>query len=200
MRNRRQASGRDGRKPFERGPARGRKRGAEAERAKPFEGRETRVTGRHEPAEQREAKTGRGAAKTVPNKGVAGGAPPRRLKKVDPRTTREPRDEEAKAAAQTARTLSGSAARYLRGLGHHLDPVVQIGKEGITDGVVAATREALLAHELVKVKLLQDAPIDRKLAGPDLAERAGAALAQTLGRTLLLYKRHPHKPKIVLPR
>jgi RNA-binding protein len=100
----------------------------------------------------------------------------------------------------STRNLSGKAARYLRGLGHHLDPVVQIGKDGITDGVVAATRAALLAHELVKVRILAEAPVDRKVAGEELAERTGAALAQTLGRTLLLYKRHPQKPKIVLPR
>jgi RNA-binding protein len=97
-------------------------------------------------------------------------------------------------------TLSGKATRYLRSLGHHLEPVVQIGKEGLTDGVVDATRAALLAHELVKVKVSQDAPLDRKVAGQELADRAGAMLAQTLGRTVLLYKRHPHKPKIVLPR
>jgi RNA-binding protein len=112
----------------------------------------------------------------------------------------EPKSEAEKASAQEARTLSGKAARYLRGLGHHLDPVIQIGKDGITDGLVAATRAALLAHELVKVKVLAEAPVDRKLAGQELADRAGAALAQTLGRTLLLYKRHPHKPKIALPR
>jgi RNA-binding protein len=99
-----------------------------------------------------------------------------------------------------ATKLTGKAARHLRALGQHLDPVVQIGKEGITDGVVAATRDALLAHELIKVKVLQEAPIDRKVAGAELAERTGSAHAQTLGRTLLLYKRHPNKPKIVLPR
>ncbi len=96
--------------------------------------------------------------------------------------------------------LGGKAIRHLRALGHHLDPIVQIGKEGITDAVVAATREALLAHELVKVKVGGEAPIDRKDAGAELAARAGAALAQTLGRTFLLYKRHPHRPTIVLPR
>jgi glucan phosphorylase len=40
----------------------------------------------------------------------------------------------------------------------------------------------------------------RKEAGPDLANRTGATLAQVLGRTLLLYKRHPSKPKIEIPR
>lgn len=105
-----------------------------------------------------------------------------------------------KTLAREARHLSGAATRHLRGLGHHLDPIVQLGKEGISDGIVAATREALLAHELVKVKVLAECPIGRKEAGPELAERTGSALAQTLGRTLLLYKRHPNKPKIVLPR
>ncbi|HVH44418.1 MAG TPA: YhbY family RNA-binding protein [Labilithrix sp.] len=123
-------------------------------------------------------------------------------KKGDLRHVRatEPKSEADKAHAQEARALSGRATRYLRGLGHHLDPIVQIGKDGITDGVVEATRVALLAHELVKVKVLAESPVDRKDAGEELAQRAGAALAQTLGRTLLLYKRHPHKPKITLPR
>jgi RNA-binding protein len=113
-----------------------------------------------------------------------------------------PRTEEERlaAASQTTRVLSGAATRYLRGLGHHLAPIVQIGKEGITDSLVAATREALLAHELIKVRVGTESPVDRKDAGAELADRAGAALAQTLGRTLLLYKRHPQKPKIVLPR
>ena len=98
------------------------------------------------------------------------------------------------------RPLPNKVARHLKGLGHHLDPVVQIGKEGITEAVVRATKEQLLAHELIKVRISADAPIDRKDAGAELADKVGASLAQTLGRTVLLYKRHPHKPKIELPR
>jgi RNA-binding protein len=96
--------------------------------------------------------------------------------------------------------VKGNGIRYLRGLGHHLDAVVQIGKEGITDALVAATSDALRTHELIKVKVGSECPIDRKEAGPELAEKTGATLAQVLGRTLLLYKRHPSKPKIELPR
>ena len=96
--------------------------------------------------------------------------------------------------------VTGSGIRFLRGLGHHLDPIVQIGKDGITDALVAATVRALNDHELIKVKVGSEAPVDRKEAGPELATKTGATLAQTLGRTLLLYKRHPSKPKIDLPR
>ena len=97
-------------------------------------------------------------------------------------------------------SLTGKAARHLRALGHELSPVVSIGKEGMTDAVVSAANAALLTHELVKVKVQSEAPIDRKLAATELASKTESALAQVLGRTFLLYKRHPKKPKIQLPK
>lgn len=127
----------------------------------------------------------------------AGGGPGPKRKKL---LARRKAEERANNPPPKERELTGAQARYLRGLGHHLDAIVQIGKEGITDGLVKALAEALLAHELVKVRLLQEAPIDRKDAGPELAKLAACSLAQTLGRTLLFYKRHPNRPKIVLPR
>jgi RNA-binding protein len=123
--------------------------------------------------------------------------PKRLTKKTGDPSSLPPRRGESRAEPGT---LSGKAIRHLRGLGHHLDPVVQIGKDGITDALVNATREALHAHELVKVKVGSEAPLDRKAAGEELATRSGSMLAQTLGRTFLLYKRHPNRPKIVLPR
>jgi RNA-binding protein len=96
-------------------------------------------------------------------------------------------------------SLKGKAARHLRALGHDLSPIVSVGKEGVTDGLVAATKTALLTHELIKVKVQSEAPVDRKEAASQLAERTESALAQVLGRTFLLYKRHPKKPKIALP-
>ncbi len=96
--------------------------------------------------------------------------------------------------------LTGKSIRHLRALGHHLDPVVQIGKEGVTEPLVAATREQLLAHERIKVRVGTEAPVDRKEAAELLAKETGATLAQVLGRTFLLYKRHPNKPKLVVPR
>ena len=109
-------------------------------------------------------------------------------------------DDASVAAGPGEPKLAGKAIRHLRALGHHLDPVVHVGKDGLSNAVVAATRAALRTHELVKVRIGSEAPVDRKEAGEELAKRAGAHLAQTRGRTLLLYKRHPHKPKIVLPR
>ena len=52
--------------------------------------------------------------------------------------------------------LTGKQRRALRALGHHLEPVVLVGQNGITDGVVAAVDQALHDHELIKVKLNPD--------------------------------------------
>ncbi len=95
--------------------------------------------------------------------------------------------------------MNGKQRRYLRGLGHDLEAVVQVGKEGVTDGVTAALDEALLRHELVKVKLGANTPEDRHDAANELAARTSSELVQVLGKAVLLYKPHPEEPKIELP-
>jgi RNA-binding protein len=96
--------------------------------------------------------------------------------------------------------LTGKQRRHLRALGHHLMPVVQVGKEGITDALLTALDQAITQHELVKVRLGEAAGDDRNGLAKSLSEGARAELAGVLGRTILLYRRHPKEPKIVLPR
>ncbi len=59
-------------------------------------------------------------------------------------------------------SLSGKQVRFLRGLGHHLKPVVMIGKDEVSEAVISATDEALGIHELIKVKLQEGCLGDRK--------------------------------------
>lgn len=95
--------------------------------------------------------------------------------------------------------LTGKQRRYLRGLGHHLDPVVQVGKDGITEGLVGALDSALQTHELIKIKLGEAAGSDRDAIGSALAEACAADLVQVLGRTVLIYRRRAEEPTIQLP-
>jgi RNA-binding protein len=85
--------------------------------------------------------------------------------------------------------------KTLRAAGHHLSPVLQVGKEGVTDPVLRALDDQLLAHELVKVKVGTESPEDRFEVADRLGEAAGAQIAQILGRTVLVYRKHPEKPK-----
>ena len=96
--------------------------------------------------------------------------------------------------------LNGKQRRHLRALGHHLHAVVQIGHEGITDAVVRQASGQLDAHELIKVKVSENAPQDRHESADLLARRCGAEVAQVLGRTVLIYRPRKDKPEIVLPK
>jgi len=95
--------------------------------------------------------------------------------------------------------LTGKQRRHLRALGHHLDPRVQLGKHGLTPGALRAIDDALVHHELVKVKLLTECPEDRDDVGTRLAADLKAHVAQIVGKTILIYRRHPKKPVIQLP-
>lgn len=96
--------------------------------------------------------------------------------------------------------LSGKQRRYLRSLGHHLNPVVLLGKHGITDALVAAADEAITTHELIKIKRGGECPDTRQAIADALSEALGADLVQQLGNTVLLYRKHPKDPQIELPR
>lgn len=96
--------------------------------------------------------------------------------------------------------LTGKQRRYLRSLGHSLEPVVQVGKGGVDEGLLDAVRAALLQHELIKVRVGTEAPEERHDVAEALATGTSSAVAQVLGRTILLYRRRAKQPKIVLPK
>jgi RNA-binding protein len=94
--------------------------------------------------------------------------------------------------------LKGKQIRFLRGLGHHLQPVVMIGREEISGAILSSVEEALNAHELIKVKLQEGCETERHDAARTLAEATGSEVVQVLGRTILLF-RSGEKKKIELP-
>lgn len=90
--------------------------------------------------------------------------------------------------------LNGKQRRKLRALGHHLEPVVLVGQSGVTEGVIAATDQALEDHELIKIKV-GEGPEDRHEAAERLAESTSSEVAQVLGRTVLLFRKRKEDSK-----
>ena len=90
---------------------------------------------------------------------------------------------------------SGTLRKRLRAAGHHLSAIVQVGKEGVTEAVLRQLDQALADHELVKVRVGTESPEDRFEAAERLGPGAEAQVAQILGRTMLLYRKHPEKPR-----
>lgn len=93
--------------------------------------------------------------------------------------------------------LTSKQRKYLRGLAHPLRPVTHVGQAGITAGVIGAVGIALADHELIKVRLLE--PEDKRTMAELLATETASELCGLVGHTVILYRRHPEKPKIVLP-
>lgn len=95
--------------------------------------------------------------------------------------------------------MNAKQRAHLRSLAHHLKPIIQVGKEGVTDSAVGAVQDAFNTRELLKVKIQDAAPLTAAEAGGIFAERvAGAVHVQTIGRTVVLYREHPEKPEIRL--
>ena len=97
-------------------------------------------------------------------------------------------------------TLTGKQKRFLRSLGVTMEPVVQIGKDGLTPAVVESAREAVKARELIKVRVLQNCLEEPETVITMLAGRADTDLVQVIGRNGLLYKKNFQKTKIELPK
>ncbi|MES1209845.1 MAG: YhbY family RNA-binding protein [Pseudomonadota bacterium] len=83
----------------------------------------------------------------------------------------------------------------LRGHGHAMSPIVQVGKLGVTDAFIKQVNQALADHELIKVKVGGECPLDRHAVAERLDGEPGVDVVQLVGRVILLYKRHPQKPR-----
>lgn len=95
--------------------------------------------------------------------------------------------------------LSGKQRRHLRSLAHGLKPTVSVGRQGLSDPVIASVEDAYNTTELVKVRLERACELDRKEAAVQLAAMTDSHLVQILGRTVLLYRPDPEDPAIHLP-
>ena len=89
---------------------------------------------------------------------------------------------------------------YLRSLANGINAILQVGKEGVTDALVANVSEALEAREIVKVSVLETAPLSSKEAIAEVMTKIpGTEAVQVIGRKFVVYKRNLKEPKIILP-
>lgn len=91
--------------------------------------------------------------------------------------------------------LTATQRRELRADAHHLDAVVAIGGDGLTDAVVKETDAALKAHGLIKVRVFSDDRDTREAALAALTDRLDAAPVQHIGKLLVLYRPIPPKER-----
>lgn len=88
---------------------------------------------------------------------------------------------------------------YLRGLANNLDPIFQIGKNGIEENFLKQVGEALEVRELIKIKVLENSGLDTREASDTICKAVGCEGIQAIGSKLVLFKQSRKNPKIELP-
>ena len=94
--------------------------------------------------------------------------------------------------------MKGSERAALRAQANTLQPIVHIGKEGITDRVVKEVYDALEARELIKGCVQQGSDLDARTALTVLCEKTGAEPVQFIGRRFVMYRPSRENPRIVI--
>ena len=98
--------------------------------------------------------------------------------------------------------ITSKQRAYLRKLAHDMDPIFQIGKDGVNDALLKVLDEALEKREMLKVHILESALLDTKPTCNEVAAELGAEPVQAIGNKFVLYRQASDvkKRKIELPK
>ncbi len=96
--------------------------------------------------------------------------------------------------------LSHAQKKHLKGLAHHLQPVIIVGDKGITEPLLTEFRNALDHHELLKVRINAADRDERARMVEALIAAGGAELVQRIGHVATLWRRNPERPRVELPK
>jgi RNA-binding protein len=94
--------------------------------------------------------------------------------------------------------LTSKQRAALRGMANGYDTILQVGKDGISRNVIRQADDALTARELIKLRVLDGAPLSARQAADSLAGEVGADVVQVIGTRFVLFRRNLKKPVIKL--
>lgn len=94
--------------------------------------------------------------------------------------------------------LTGKQRAYLRSMANTINPIIQVGKGGISENLIKQIDEALEARELVKITVLENSPSEVKEVGDQITGRVNAEIVQVIGKKFTIY-RQSKEPVIILP-
>jgi len=96
--------------------------------------------------------------------------------------------------------LTGKQRSYLKGLANRLEPLMQIGKGGVTSNVIKQIDDALEARELIKITILNNSMLESKETANQIAQSLQAEFVQSIGNKFTIYRESKDKKVIELPK
>lgn len=95
--------------------------------------------------------------------------------------------------------LTGKQRSYLKSLANNLDPLFQLGKNGLTENFIIQVDGALESRELIKINVLKNCELDPTEVANELMEELQAEFVQSIGRKFVIYRESQDNKKIELP-
>ena len=94
--------------------------------------------------------------------------------------------------------LTSKQRAGLRSMANTMEPILFVGKEGVTDGTVKEAYDALEARELIKCVVQQNCELSAREALDELCGRLGAEPVQCIGRRFVMYRESRKNKQIIL--
>ena len=92
--------------------------------------------------------------------------------------------------------LTSKQRSTLRGIASKYETILQVGKGGISEALVQQVKDALRKRELIKMRVLDNCPLDAREAAEELAARTGSEVVQVIGSLFVLFLRNPKEPVV----
>ncbi len=86
-------------------------------------------------------------------------------------------------------SLTSATKKQYRSIAHHLDPVVIVSENGLSEGLIAEVDRALADHELIKVRISVSDRESKKLLIEEIRQQTNAELVQTIGKMAVLFRK-----------
>lgn len=95
--------------------------------------------------------------------------------------------------------LTGKQRSYLKSLAHNMEPIMQIGKGGVSENVLKQIDDALEARELLKITVLNNSLLKANDVADEISKHLRAEFVQSIGSKFVIYRQSKEK-KISIPK
>lgn len=95
--------------------------------------------------------------------------------------------------------LTGKQRSFLKGIANRIEPIFQVGKNGVTENFIKQVDDALEKREIIKVKVLNNSLLDATEVASEVADMTNAEFVQSIGNKFVLYRESEKNKKIILP-